>query len=153
MVPQQSGSRPFLLHSGSRAATPGSPVSASTACAPTRAVPPANVREVRLLWVVPRFGAGLVGGAEMLVRGLATRALPDEWRSEIATTCATNHFTWANELPPGTAEEDGVTVHRFPVGGRDGARYKNLHPRILSGEASYAEELEWLANSVWSPEL
>ena len=89
----------------------------------------------------------------MLVRGLATRALPDGWRSEIATTCATNHFTWANELTPGTSEEDGVTVHRFAVGGRDGARYEGLHPRILSGEASYAEELEWLANSVWSPGL
>ena len=108
---------------------------------------------MRLLWVVPRFGAGLVGGAEMLVRGLATRALPDGWRSEIATTCAVNHFTWENELPSGTAEEDGVTVHRFPVGGRDGARYEALHPRVLSGEASYPEELEWLANSVWSPEL
>ena len=46
-----------------------------------------------------------------------------------------------------------MTVHRFPVGGRDGARYEALHPRVLSGEASYAEELEWLANSVWSPEL
>ena len=89
----------------------------------------------------------------MLVRGLATRALPDGWCSEIATTCAVNHFTWGNELLPGTAEEDGVTVHRFPVGSRDGARYEALHPRVLSGEASYPEELEWLANSVWSPEL
>ncbi len=108
---------------------------------------------MRLLWVVPRFGAGLVGGAEMLVRGLATRALPDGWRSEIATTCAVNHFTWENELPSGTAEEDGVTVHRFPVGARDSARYELLHPRVLSAEATYPEELEWLANSVWSPEL
>ncbi len=126
---------------------------------------------MRLLWVVPRFGAGLVGGAEMLVRGLATRALPEGWRSEIATTCAVNHFTWENELPSGTAEEDGVarprpghagaprrlalggrhdlrreplhvgeraprgttdeegvTVHRFPVGGRDGARYEATPP-------------------------
>jgi glycosyltransferase involved in cell wall biosynthesis len=108
---------------------------------------------MRLLWVVPRFGASLVGGAEMLVRGLATRGVPNGWRSEIATTCAVNHLTWQNELPPGTSEEDGVTVHRFPVGGRNGARYEQLHPRVLSGEASYPEELEWLANSVWSPEL
>ena len=108
---------------------------------------------MRILWVVPRFGAGFVGGAEMLVRGLATRALPDGWRSEIATTCAVNHFTWENELPGGSAEEDGVLVHRFPVGDRNGARYEQLHPRILAGKATYAEELEWLANSVWSPDL
>jgi glycosyltransferase involved in cell wall biosynthesis len=108
---------------------------------------------VRLLWVVPRFGAGLVGGAEMLVRGLATRGVPAGWRSEIATTCAVNHFTWENELPAGSGEEDGLTVHRFPVGGRDSVRYDQLHPRVLAGEASYPEELEWLANSVWSPDL
>lgn len=108
---------------------------------------------MRLLWVVPRFGSSLVGGAEMLVRGLATRALPEGWSSEIATTCAVNHFTWKNELQPGSADEEGVLVHRFPVGRRDAARYEQLHPRVLGGRATYAEELEWLANSVWSPEL
>lgn len=108
---------------------------------------------MRLLWVVPRFGAGLVGGAEMLVRGLATRGLPEGWRSEIATTCARNIFTWANELPAGTTEDEGVPVHRFPVGDRDATRYDQLHPWVLTGKSTYAQELEWLANSVWSPEL
>ena len=107
----------------------------------------------RLLWVVPRFGSTTVGGAERLVGELATRAMPDGWTSEIATTCAVDHYTWENELPPGETVEDGLLVRRFEVGPRDGARYEQLHPAILAGEADYAEELEWLANSVWSPGL
>jgi glycosyltransferase involved in cell wall biosynthesis len=39
------------------------------------------------------------------------------------------------------------------VGSRDNNRFWQLHPSILSGQADYAEELEWLANSVWSPDL
>lgn len=108
---------------------------------------------VRLLWVVPRFGSEVLGGAETHVRGLVTRAVPAEWSVEVATTCAVDHTTWANALPPGTFDEAGVTVHRFPVGPRDAARYDALHPLILSGDASYAQELEWLSQSVTSPEL
>lgn len=108
---------------------------------------------MRLLWVVPRFGNTTVGGAERLVGELATHATPEGWHSEVATTCAVDHFTWANALPPGETREDGVVVRRFEVGPRDAGRYEELHPRILAGTASYPEELEWLANSVWSPGL
>jgi glycosyltransferase involved in cell wall biosynthesis len=108
---------------------------------------------MRLLWVVPRFGSATVGGAERLVHGLATRALPDGWSSEIATTCAINNETWENALEPGEFVEEGLVVRRFRVGPRDNNRFWQLHPSILSGQADYAEELEWLANSVWSPEL
>ena len=108
---------------------------------------------MRLLWVVPRFGSATVGGAERLVRGLATRALPEGWSSEIATTCAVDNETWANVLEPGAFVEDGLVVRRFRVGSRDDARYWQLHRSIVSGEADYADELEWLANSVWSPDL
>jgi glycosyltransferase involved in cell wall biosynthesis len=106
---------------------------------------------MRILWVVPRFGRGIAGGAETLVRALATRCAAEGWEAEVATTCARDHVTWADELPEGTVVEDGVTVHRFRVGPRDGRRYDALHPAILSGRAGYADELEWLANSVWSP--
>lgn len=108
---------------------------------------------MRLLWVLPRFGGSTVGGAERLVGELAARGVPDGWVSEIATTCAVDHFTWENELPPGGSVEEGVLVHRFAVGRRDAARYEELHPAILAGGANYATELEWLANSVWSPDL
>jgi glycosyltransferase involved in cell wall biosynthesis len=108
---------------------------------------------MRLLWVVPRLDTETVGGAERLVRALATRALPDRWSSEVATTCALDHEKWENVLPPGEAVEDGLLVRRFPVGPRDGHRFWELHSAIVSGEADYLDELTWLSNSVWSPDL
>jgi glycosyltransferase involved in cell wall biosynthesis len=108
---------------------------------------------MRLLFVPPRFGDATVGGAERLVHALATHAVPEGWSAEVATTCATNHFTWANELPAGEAVEDGILVRRFEVGVREDLRYHQLHARVLTGTASYSEELEWLGHSVWSPDL
>ncbi len=105
---------------------------------------------MRLLWVVPRFGPEVVGGAETLVRRLATRALPDGWTSEIATTCAVDHSTWRNELPPGETEVEGLRVHRFPVDPRDELRHAETHAAVVAGRASYLDELEWLASGVWS---
>lgn len=87
------------------------------------------------------------------MRELATRGVPENWVSEVATTCARNHYTWINELPAGESRENGLLVRRFPVGPRDQSRYDELHVPVVNGTAGYAEELEWLANSVWSPEL
>jgi len=103
--------------------------------------------------VAPRFGPAVLGGAEALVRHLATHAAPAGWDVSVATTCAVDHVTWRDAVPAGTRIEDGVTVHRFPVGPRDARRYDALHPVILSGTASYVDELEWLSQSVTSPGL
>jgi glycosyltransferase involved in cell wall biosynthesis len=108
---------------------------------------------MRLLFVPPRFGEETVGGAERLVHALAANAVPDGWNAEVATTCATNHFTWENALPAGESVEDDVLVRRFEVGLRQDRRYHELHPRVLNGTATYADELEWLGHSVWSPDL
>jgi glycosyltransferase involved in cell wall biosynthesis len=89
----------------------------------------------------------------MLARGLLARAVPEDWTAEVATSCAVNHETWENALPAGEFLEDGVLVRRFPVGARDAARYDELHAAVLSGKLTYPEEVEWLANSVWSPGL
>jgi glycosyltransferase involved in cell wall biosynthesis len=102
---------------------------------------------------VPRLGEESVGGAERLIRELATKATPESWVSEIATTCARSHYTWENELEPGESRCDGVLVRRFLVGPRDPVRYDELHGLILNGKAEYIDELEWLSNSVWSPDL
>jgi glycosyltransferase involved in cell wall biosynthesis len=108
---------------------------------------------VRILWVVPRYGAEVVGGAETLVRRLATRAVPAGWRSSVATTCAVDHTTWRNELAPGAATVDGVNVLRFSVDERDADRHARAHAAIVAGGASYLDEIEWLSTGVWSREL
>jgi glycosyltransferase involved in cell wall biosynthesis len=75
-------------------------------------------------------------------------------RVDVLTTCAVDHFTWANVLRPGQSIERGVTVRRFPVGPRDGAEHTRLHGAIDRGfPIGYAEQVEWMATSVWSPEI
>lgn len=108
---------------------------------------------MRLVWVVPRYGVDVVGGAETLVRNLATRATPPGWSVEVATTCARSHDTWRNELPAGVETVEGVTVRRFPVSDRVARRYDTLHAAVVGGSATYLDEVEWLAQSVWSREL
>jgi glycosyltransferase involved in cell wall biosynthesis len=66
-----------------------------------------------IAFVAPRFGPGVVGGSEAVVREIALGMAARGFEVEILTTCATDHYTWANALPAGTTVEEGVTVHRF----------------------------------------
>ena len=117
----------------------------------------ADLRERPLLAVIsPRLAeGGAVGGAETLLFNLATLAAAAGLRVEFLTTCAKNHFTWANELPPGEFVRDGVKVIRFPVNqDRDADLFNSLQMRIGQGETlSEAEEEAWLRNSVNSDAL
>lgn len=70
---------------------------------------------MRIAYVVPRYGERVVGGAEMGARKLAEHLVSElGWQVEVFTTCALDHRTWADELSPGTTDERGVVVHRFP---------------------------------------
>jgi glycosyltransferase involved in cell wall biosynthesis len=71
---------------------------------------------MKIAFVVPRYGADVIGGAEMGARLLAERLaqLPG-WSVEVLATCARDAWTWANEYAAGTTSEGGVTVHRFLV--------------------------------------
>jgi glycosyltransferase involved in cell wall biosynthesis len=97
---------------------------------------------VRLGVLLPRYGVDVVGGTEHWLRMLAEH-LVDRlgWDVEVFTTCATSAVTWADELPAGTSELHGVTVHRFPsVSGRDPA-YGCLLPEIGRDPGAVSEEL------------
>lgn len=74
---------------------------------------------------------------------------------EVLTTCAVDHFTWADHHREGVTVEGGVPVHRFAVNpARDAERFWRHHTAIaLEHPLSYADELEWMAQSVWSDGL
>jgi glycosyltransferase involved in cell wall biosynthesis len=116
-------------------------------------MPGADAR--RVAFVVPRYGAGVVGGAEMLCRLMAEDLVAHGAPVEVLSTTAVDHFTWADHHPEGTTVENGVPVHRFRVEpGRDGGRWLELHTRIdLRIPTGPADELEWMGQSVWSPGL
>ena len=76
---------------------------------------------MKVAYVVPRYGAEIVGGAENAARKLAEQLVAEVgWEVEALTTCALDNRTWANEYEAGTTTLNGVTVHRFrSVAGRD----------------------------------
>lgn len=74
--------------------------------------------------------------------GLAARG----WDVEVLTTCAVDHYTWANELGEGVSRRDGVTVRRFanvhhssPIGRR--AQLK-IQDDVLP---TVDEQISWLS--------
>ncbi len=76
--------------------------------------------------MVPRYGTGIRGGAETGARMLAEHLAADRGHVvEVLTTCALDAITWRDELPEGTEEIKGVTVHRIrSEAGRD----DSFHP-------------------------
>ena len=98
---------------------------------------------MKLAYVVPRYGAQVIGGAEYGARMLAERLVSRAgWEVEVLTTCALDARTWADELPAGTSVEAGVHVHRFPVVGTRHPHFDRLSPQVLhdpEGAAGPAE--------------
>ena len=110
----------------------------------------------RVAFVAPRLAVdGAVGGAETLLFNLAQRARAAGCEVTFLTTCARDHHTWANALPPGETRHEGVRVIRFPVNeDRDTETFLRVQAAVSAGETvSDADEALWLANSVNSRAL
>ncbi len=108
-----------------------------------------------IAFVPPRFGVDVVGGSEAVMREAAVGLAARGWQVEVLTTCARDHYTWANELPEGVSEVSGVTVHRFPVvQGEDPADHAALEHRLQAGESlSAAEQIRWVNGLFRVPDL
>jgi glycosyltransferase involved in cell wall biosynthesis len=97
--------------------------------------------DVKLAYVIVRYGAEVLGGAEQGCRMLAERlAARPGWDVEVFTTCALDASTWADHFPPGTQQLAGVTVHRFASErGRD-RRFDQLSEPVLRDPARTTPE-------------
>lgn len=110
----------------------------------------------RLAFVCPRFaGESGAGGAETLLWELSRRLARAGRPVSFLTTCAVNHFTWADALPPGRRDVDGVEVRFFPVDpARDPRAFHAAQERISRGGPVPREvEDRWRKHSVNSPAL
>ena len=87
---------------------------------------------MRICFVIQRYGAGVVGGAESYVESMATGLAAMGHDITVLTSCATSYADWADVHPPGRSVEAGVTVHRFRVrSARDNERFFPLHLRAV----------------------
>jgi len=69
----------------------------------------------RIAFVPPRFGPGVVGGAEAVCREAALGLVARGWEVEILTTCAIDHYSWANHFREGVTTTQGLTVRRWKL--------------------------------------
>ena len=113
------------------------------------------MRYVRLAFVSPRYGTGVVGGAEAHLRELAEGLAGRGHEVSVLTTGALDTDTWQNELAPGVTVESGVEVRRFEALPRaDHARRDDLDHRVLGGgPLSASVELAWVASRYEAPDL
>ncbi|HUB71999.1 MAG TPA: glycosyltransferase family 4 protein [Acidimicrobiales bacterium] len=100
----------------------------------------------RIAFVCPRYGAEIVGGAELLVREIALGLLDRGWEVQVLTTCAVNPYTWANELPESARVEEGILVRRFQnFLATSASKEHAVHGRIYYGERpSLDDQVTWL---------
>ena len=70
---------------------------------------------MRLLFVSPRYGADVSGGAEVAVREMGQRLRGRGHEVHVLTTCSRSYVEWDDDYPAGDGTVDGMPVHRFPV--------------------------------------
>ncbi|HEY4870231.1 MAG TPA: glycosyltransferase family 4 protein [Candidatus Dormibacteraeota bacterium] len=116
---------------------------------------PRTSRTGRIGLVTPRYGADVIGGAEAVVSELAHGLAGRGWDVEILTTCARDHFTWANAYPAGTFREQQLTLRRFPaVVSTSRTERAALERMIISGGSlTIAEQQRWINDDMRVPEL
>jgi len=109
-----------------------------------------------IAFVCPRFApGGTVGGAETLLRRLAECLAGTGRQVTFLTTCAEDHFTWANAREPGTEQHGPLTVRYFAVNeDRDLKAFARVQTAISRGtQVSDADELLWMRQNVNSRTL
>ena len=99
---------------------------------------------MRILVVVQRYGAEVVGGSESHARVVAHR-LAKVNEVEVATTNALDYWSWAPHFPIGESMDGPVRVRRFAVTGLRSATFKESERHVLFEPHTRADEEGWLA--------
>jgi len=99
---------------------------------------------VRILIVVQRYGAEVVGGSESHARLVAHR-LAKINEVEVATTNALDYWSWSPHFPAGESMDGTVHVRRFAVTGVRSPTFKDAERHILFEPHTLADEQRWLA--------
>jgi len=98
----------------------------------------------RILLVVQRYGADVVGGSEQHARLVAQR-LAQRHTVEVATTTAADYWTWAPYYPAGDDFLDSILIRRFPIAAGRDPEFKTFEHHVLEEDHHIADELAWPA--------
>ena len=112
---------------------------------------------MKVVFVTPRYGPEIMGGAESASRTLAEH-LAAEPGFEVAaySTCALAHLTWENQLPAGDTDMNGVTLTRFKVASERQEEFFKFDGKLRRSprHVSWEQSERWLdLNGPQVPEL
>ncbi|MEZ5170886.1 MAG: glycosyltransferase family 4 protein [Acidimicrobiia bacterium] len=112
-------------------------------------------RTGRIGFVTPRYGDEVIGGAEAAMREAAHGLAERGWEVEILTTCARDHFTWANEYDEGATTDGDVLIRRFPaVIDTPRVERAEIEAAILAGDRPPIElQQRWINDDLRVPGL
>lgn len=102
---------------------------------------------MNVVFVTPRYGPEVMGGAESASRLLAEHlAAEPGFEVSAYSTCALDDLTWENELPPGDTVMNGVSLTRFEVAGRRPEAFFKVDGRLRRSprHVSWHESQRWL---------
>ncbi len=104
--------------------------------------------------MTPRFGPGVLGGSEAVMAEAASGFGGRGHDVEVITTCALDHYGWANELPEGVSEEKGLVVRRFRVERRPSRAALGAQLSIQAGRVPDLDhQVSWLGFQFAAPGL
>ena len=109
---------------------------------------------MKIAFIVQRYGAEILGGAELHARYVAEH-LSDRHEVEVLTTCAQDYTTWENVYQEGTDRIRGITVRRFAnAETRDLASFNAYSDWIFANPHTAEDEERWLRQQgPWCPAL
>ncbi len=108
-----------------------------------------------IAFVPPRYGPEVVGGAESVLATMARGFAARGWAVEVLTTCASDHYTWANDYPAGEELDGELIVRRFRTVVNHPARDRSrIFEQILSGQdVAIQDQQLWMNDGFRCPEL
>lgn len=98
----------------------------------------------KICFVVQRYGLDVNGGAELHCR-LVAEKLASNFEVDVLTTCAIDHYSWANYYKEGVETINGVKVIRFKTDHERDIKLFNEHSFfIFNSDHNLQDEEEWL---------
>jgi glycosyltransferase involved in cell wall biosynthesis len=100
--------------------------------------------QLRVAFVVQRYGLEVNGGSETLCRMIAGR-MARFHQVEVLTTRAVDYVTWRDEYPEGIDNVNGIRVRRFGVDHpRDQREFDAISGVVFGGPHTPADEAGWM---------